>query len=186
MNDFTQTVLLMRDAGAVHRSHTCRTLKDRNVAEHSHGVAMLVLLLYQACGCLPPARMLAAALVHDLSEIATGDMPAPVKVEHPDLKAMLNRISTAWEEQYGLRYTLSENEAHLLLWCDRMDFALFTFEEIEMGNTLFKPYLRIVTWLVNMPLPLIDDSIHVQMQNSARNLLNAVIEKAQNFGWRKP
>jgi 5'-deoxynucleotidase YfbR-like HD superfamily hydrolase len=147
-------VLALRDAGVVKRSHTCRTLMDRNVAEHSHGVAMLVLCLYQHAGGMPTPYLLAAALCHDLSEIATGDIPAPVKRGHPDLKKTLNRISHAWECEMNVRFGLTDEEQHLLLWCDRMDFALYALEEVTMGNGYFKEYLgRIIQWIKDMPLP---------------------------------
>jgi 5'-deoxynucleotidase len=150
----TDKVLLMRDAGAVKRSHTCRTLLERNVAEHSHGVAMLVLLLYAEEGILPRPEVLAAALTHDLSELATGDMPAPVKRENPALRQALHDISHRWEEKHGIWYTLTAEEQHLLLWCDRMDFALYSLEEVTMGNRYFSEFLgRILHWLDELQLP---------------------------------
>lgn len=148
-------VLLMRDAGVVKRSHTCRTLMDRNVAEHSHGVAMLVLLLHMEAGMVPSAQLLAAALTHDLSELATGDVPAPVKRNNEDVRQALHRISVAWEEEHGIRFYLTDQEADLLLWCDRMDFALFALEEVTMGNRYFLEYLqRITGWLREMEWPM--------------------------------
>lgn len=147
-------VIALRDAGVVKRSHTCRTLVDRNVAEHSHGVAVLVLALYQEAGGMPTPYLLAAALCHDLSEIATGDVPAPVKREHPDLKGVLNRISYAWELAMNVRFGLTDEEQSILLWCDRMDFALYALEEVTMGNRYFREYLaRITDWISEMPPP---------------------------------
>ena len=103
-----------------------------------------------------PGRVLAAALVHDLSEIATGDVPAPVKRNNPELKSVLNKISTDWEIEHGIRFDLDRHESYLLLWCDRMDFALYALEEVCMGNRLFLPYLnRIVFWLSKMEYPCI-------------------------------
>lgn len=175
MTPLTRKVLLLRDAGVVQRSHTCRTLKDRNVAEHSHGVAMLALLLYQSVGFAAPAVVLMTALVHDLSEIATGDMPAPVKRQHPALRAELNKVSTAWEEAQGIRYSLQEDQAALLLWCDRMDFALYSLEEVSMGNGLFKSYLnRILYWLTTMPVPACEPG----MDRAAIGLLHDVLDRA--------
>lgn len=156
LNSITERVLTLRDAGVVKRSHTCRTLMDRNVAEHSHGVAMLVLALYERIGYTPSAALLAAALVHDLSEIATGDVPAPVKRHNPDLKRMLNELSTKWEHDMGVRYEIDAEEQHILLWCDRMDFALYALEEVTMGNRFFDEYLiRITEWLAEMPAPVV-------------------------------
>jgi 5'-deoxynucleotidase len=149
MNVYSE-VLLMRDAGAITRSHTLRRVfTHRNVAEHSYGVAMLILLLYRHDGgAMPPAALLAAALAHDLSEIATGDVPAPVKRDNPELKAELNRITTAWEEKHHLRFGLSVDEQALLKWCDNAEFALYALEEVTAGNRFFMVYLeRIINWL---------------------------------------
>lgn len=169
-------VLELRDAGIVKRSHTCRTLMDRNVAEHSHGVAMLIVALYAPS--LPPADLLAAALTHDLSEIATGDIPAPVKRDNPALKAELHRISEAWEHKMGVRYKLSAKEAELLLWCDRMDFALYALEEVTMGNRYFEEYLaRIYSWLCEMPLP---GSVDVNAETLYEGVINTNAEDLFN------
>ena len=134
LNLLTEEVFLLRDAGAVKRSHTCRTIKERNVAEHSHGVAMLIISLYKAAGIRPSGDLLAAALCHDLSEIATGDIPAPVKRYHPELKEELHKITEAWERHMGLLYDLTKDEANLLLWSDRIEFALFSLEEIGRAS----------------------------------------------------
>ena len=173
LNGITDRVLLLRDAGVVKRSHTCRTLMDRNVAEHSHGVAMLVLTLYSwESGRTPPGNLLAAALVHDLSEISTGDVPAPVKRGNPELKYWLNKISTQWENSLGLRFDLTIEEENLLLWCDRMDFALYALEEVTMGNRFFAEYLnRITEWIQDMQLPLIEGR-----DNATRALYEGVMQ----------
>lgn len=171
MNSITTQVLTMRNAGVIKRSHTCRTIMDRNVAEHSHGVAMLVLLLYQSAGMLPRAELLAAALSHDLSEIATGDTPAPVKRQYPDLKRELNRITTTWENDHGLRFNLTPGESALLLWCDRMDFTLYCLEEMKMGNQYFEEYYaRISEWLRQSELPSVDG-----VTNACTALMNDVL-----------
>ncbi len=185
VNDVTERVMLFRDAGVVMRSHTCRAIQHRNVAEHGHGVAMLALTLAQCAGQpLPRAEVLAAALVHDLSELATGDTPAPVKRNNPKLKEELNRISTEWEQKYGLRYDLKEDEAHLLLWCDRMDFALYALEEVTMGNRHFRTYLvRIMDWLQTMALP---RPYTAQARDLFNGVAAAAMEAVGDFDGDKP
>lgn len=120
---------------------------------------MLIISLYKAAGIRPSGELLAAALCHDLSELATGDIPTPVKREHPALKAELHRVTEAWETQHGLCFNLLPEETELLLWCDRIEFALFSLEEVTMGNRFFEVYLtRILDWLNGMPIPFIHGS----------------------------
>ena len=66
-------------AGAeVLRYHTVQTLQRETVGHHSHGVACLVLLLDPQAS----ARLLRAALLHDLAEQCTGDIPSAAKREY--------------------------------------------------------------------------------------------------------
>lgn len=148
-----------RDGGAVKRTHTCRTLRDATVAEHSHGVILILLAVYSVYSDHPPARLLAAAACHDLSEIATGDIPAPVKRAHPDLRSALNRITTEWEQARGIRYALTDDEAMLLKWADYMEFAMYATEEVRMGNSFMAVKLnRIVAWIEDTPVPMVQGS----------------------------
>ena len=49
-----------------------------SVAEHSWGVAVLALVLAQESGApLDRGRLLTTALLHDLQEVVTGDIPSP-------------------------------------------------------------------------------------------------------------
>lgn len=122
-------VMRLRDAGAVKRLHTLRTLNEQTLAAHSWGVAMLVMEVTE-----PSAALLRAALVHDLHELATGDVPSPVKWENPDLENTLRAIEVKWDEENGTTLKLSEKERTILKWCDRFELALHCYEEMRMGN----------------------------------------------------
>lgn len=178
MNKYTESyyrLMELRDGGAVKRTHTCRTLRDVNVAEHSHGVAMIVLAVHQTEGSMPSANLLAAALCHDLSELATGDVPAHVKRQNPEIKAALNGVSTAWEHRMRVRFDLSKDEQDLLLWADRLEFALYATEEVRMGNRYAVNWLaRILTYMHDMPIPIVGGSTV-----AAYSLLRLVQEHAK-------
>lgn len=140
-----QRIMMLRDCAAVKRSHTCRTLIDHTLASHSHGVAMLVLEVYRYAEYStvgPSANILAASLVHDLSERVSGDMPATAKWANPKLKAELNVVSMAWENKHSMRFELSLVEQQVLKWCDLMEFGLTMIEERKYGNTFVDEYLR--------------------------------------------
>lgn len=178
-------IFLLRDAGAVKRSHTLRTLFERNVAEHSWGVAMLVRQVYAWAGVAPPSRVLLAALCHDLSEYVTGDLPATAKREHPALKLAANAVTTPWEEKLGLRYELTQDEQKLLLWCDRMEFALCALEEVTAGNQFFAgPAHRITSWLHQMEPPTVNGRNLGTPCNALLNEINYNLDQLLPSNWR--
>ena len=126
-----QSVLLLRDASSVSRYHTVRTHRQQSVADHSHGVAMLMLRIHPSAA----AHVLRAALCHDLAEVVTGDLPAPVKWANPVLKELLAGIEVRYEDALGISTELSEDEMLLLKWCDTMELVLWSWEEVMMGNS---------------------------------------------------
>lgn len=76
--------LNMRDvyrASDVKRWGIVKTLRAQSVAEHSYQVAMIArrLCLGYGLDSDQTARVVWAALVHDLSEVLTGDVPTPTK-----------------------------------------------------------------------------------------------------------
>ena len=67
------------DAGQVTRYHTIGGAQS--VAEHSWGVAMLIMRYHPD----PPLHLIQAALEHDLAEKWIGDVPYPTKLDYPRL-----------------------------------------------------------------------------------------------------
>lgn len=115
----------------ISRYHLKRTSRPQNVGEHSARVAMLVSLVSPACS----ANVLKAALLHDISELATGDVPSPAKWANPALAQELRRVSGDFEALHGLRIDLTDDEARLLKWADLADGCLFCIEELRFGNS---------------------------------------------------
>jgi putative hydrolase of HD superfamily len=119
-----------------------------NVAAHSYGVAFAALLLTPLVGqTLDSAKVLTMALLHDLAEGLTTDIPTPAwRYLPPDIKSDVERgamqeilgeglataaLMIAWEE-------LHENEtaeARLVHDADKIDLYLqaFIYEE-QTGN----------------------------------------------------
>lgn len=122
---------MLRAAGAIRRYHTLRTHRTQTVADHSHGVAMLVLAVYPEAH----AELIKAALTHDLPEIVTGDIPATAKWRHPELGKIENEISAKFRSEYGIQYVLSETEHSILKWCDMMELVLWCLEDVQLGNS---------------------------------------------------
>lgn len=144
-HDF-ESLMFMRDGGNVARSHTLRVVgPHQSVAHHSHGVACLLLWLYAHDQALPKPTLLAAALCHDLSEVTTGDMPATAKWASPELRSALHEVSSQVEAKWGVRFYLNEAEKLELRFCDITEFALWSIEQIRMGNSYAKTYLNNAT-----------------------------------------
>lgn len=124
-------LLTLRDAGAVTRYHTARMLRTQNLAEHSFGVAMIILHVEPTAS----ARLIAAALYHDLAELATGDIPAPVKWDSPELRSVVEAIELRYERNMRLDVDLDDYEKKVLKWADMFELVLWCREEMWLGNS---------------------------------------------------
>lgn len=89
-----------RRAGEVTRFHTWRVNRPQSVAEHCWNVARVLLAIWPDA----PPRMVRHALFHDIGEVATGDLPYPVKKDNPQVGSAMDRLeidahlrmSTGW------------------------------------------------------------------------------------------
>jgi len=104
--------------------------RQQTVAEHSHGVAVLVTIVEPNAS----AELLQAALFHDISEAVTGDVPSTAKWAYPEVRAALNAASMDIEQKACLRMTLTVHEQNVLRWCDMAELVLFALEEWYGGN----------------------------------------------------
>lgn len=147
---------LYRDAGAVKRYHVKRTIRQQTVAEHTFGMLMLVKQVtegYGAYGLQARASLYEAIMHHDLPELMTGDVPAPIKRAHPELGPLIDSIE---QDMYPLyrELTLTQEEASLLKWADRMELVLWCLEEYRMGNTYVKDTIRRgIGWILAGHMP---------------------------------
>lgn len=105
--------------------------QPESVAEHSFGVALLALLVGATVPTLDRGRLLAMALLHDLAEARTGDLPRSAQrllgtdakraMEHAAAKGMLAGLPDAhlalWES-YTAQNCL---EARLIKGLDRIE-----------------------------------------------------------------
>lgn len=129
-------------AGAdVKRFHTKLTLQSETVGHHSHGVAMVCLLINPHAS----ARLLTAALIHDLAEHVTGDIPSPAKRRY-GIGEQVNALEFQLLAEAGLPLsTLTEEEKRTLKIADIFQGMLFCAREISLGNRemreVFKNYV---------------------------------------------
>lgn len=149
-HDVVNKLIQFRDSGAVERYHVMRKHRIQTVAEHSHGVATLVMLVAPDCR----AVLLKAALTHDFHERSTGDMPSTAKRTYPDLKAAMDAAEEMWERREGLRWELTPEEGEILRYCDYLELLAWSMEEVYLGNRYaFEPALNIITALEKIDPP---------------------------------
>lgn len=117
-------------AGDVKRYHTVARLKEQSVAEHSWGVAALVIYLEPS----PSLSLMKAALFHDAAESQTGDVPATFKWKHPEFAADLEGKEEDITREMGINYTLTERELAVLKVADLGELVLHNVRELMMGN----------------------------------------------------
>lgn len=144
------------NGGETKRFHTWPMLREQRVDAHSFHVAMLCALIAQdadpAEGEGLTVPLLMAALVHDLPEHKTGDLPAPAK-RNPDVvsrdawnemeEQSLRKVGLDWE------HALGPKQRRWLKMADAMQGALHCIRERQMGNKLiatvftnFRSYIR--------------------------------------------
>lgn len=142
---------LYRDAGNVTRYHAKRTIRRQNIAEHTFGILMLVKQVKPDLSL----NLVNAILHHDLPELFTGDVPAPIKRAHPDLGPLLDHIEEGLAPLYNpVMDKLTPNEITLLKWADRMELVLWCLEEVRMGNSYCETTVRRgLGWILNVRVP---------------------------------
>lgn len=127
-----KTLSFIRQGYAVGRYHQRHTAVRETVAAHSAGVAAFLILMNDE---LPSNTLLAAALMHDVPEGVTGDIPSPAKrAMSEDAKQDLSMLEDSLLETNGLAYPLTDDEQRQLKIADCFDGLMFCIEELRRGN----------------------------------------------------
>jgi 5'-deoxynucleotidase YfbR-like HD superfamily hydrolase len=134
----------------VKRYHTVTTIQQETVGHHSHGVAMILMILMDD-NC--PGYLLAEALLHDLAEHQTGDIPSPAKIKYgigeqvSDLEERLLRGTNF------CRPNIADYERRMLKLADIAQGAMFCAREISLGNSKMRVIFdRYISYAENLML----------------------------------
>lgn len=121
----------IRNGHNVKRFHTTERIREETVGHHSAGVASIILRLDPECS----KDILVAALMHDVPEAYTGDVPATAKWDHDGLADCLAEMEIAYINGVNIPdVALTVEEMYLLKLADMLDLVLSSLEEMGRGN----------------------------------------------------
>jgi 5'-deoxynucleotidase YfbR-like HD superfamily hydrolase len=106
----------------------------QRIDAHSYGVAMFTVALTPDASPERRSRLLMAALVHDLPECKTGDLPAPFKRSIPNMREQLHAYEDNVLRDHGLLEILVGNDARALAIADSADGLHHCLVEMKRGN----------------------------------------------------
>ena len=134
-----------------------RSVKEENIMEHSHQVAVIahalaVIKNKEFGGNVNIEKVVLIAQYHEVGEVITGDLPTPIKYFNPEIKSaykdleqkacekILSFLPENMVSEYQ-KYVLPDVESEeyrLVKAADRLSAYLKCIEEIKMGNLEFK------------------------------------------------
>jgi 5'-deoxynucleotidase YfbR-like HD superfamily hydrolase len=134
-------------ASTVKRYHAWPTIRIETIAEHSHGVAMIYLRLFDPVDSNQNDNVALRAvrwiLENDLAELWSGDAPFPVKVRFPAMKEAHRQVEREANVALGVRQpSLPDFVVRRIKACDLLQMYLFGLHELRMGNNYARPIVR--------------------------------------------
>ncbi len=138
----------------IYRWGLMRNTRNENLSEHSLEVAVIahalaVIKNRRLGGRLDQNAVAAAAMLHDTSEIITGDMPTPIKYYNPEIKSAYKKIEAVATDKllsmlpedlrgdYAELYEPSEEVKAIIKAADKLSALIKCIEELNMGNREF-------------------------------------------------
>lgn len=120
-------------------------LKDESIAEHSFYVAYNVIEICKQYNLSDniKSKALEYAVIHDIPEVYTSDLPYPIKRDNEDLSVILEKVELKYMEEsmptmYDAFLELQSNKEsieHIVLkLADTISVVQYTAREITLGN----------------------------------------------------
>ena len=120
-------LILLRRAFRIQRYHTVPLIRPQTVGEHTAGVIALACYLNGSFN----EELMKAALYHDIAELSTGDIPANVKVENPQMAEAVKTVEARYRQYMP---NLTPEHARILAAADTLECVWKCSEEMKMGN----------------------------------------------------
>ena len=148
MRSHTDTLEFIQRGRETKRYHTHPMLDNQRIDAHSFGVAMFTWALVPVASPERRSRLLMAALVHDLAEHHTGDIPAPTK-RKLGLREQFGGYEDALLQEHAMFVDLDAADARVLKLADNADGALHCIRDYMMGNKYAaEPYHNFFRYLI--------------------------------------
>lgn len=135
-----QVQLSLRHAGSVQRFHTWPMHHRASNAEHTWQVMRVHL---QVFGQMRP-EMWEYLLLHDMPEMATGDIPHGAKRDNPVLKQEVQASEQRWLRDIGIKMPEIFHWEHLRFKaCDLLELIEAAYTDLRMGNLFAEPVINV-------------------------------------------
>lgn len=172
-----------RSAGRVTRYHTWERLREQSVGEHTWQLIRIILAIHPHAS----RELLVYAMFHDVGERVTGDVPFPVKREHPEIKAAFDRMEhdamlqmSVWGVQAGVR--IPHEEMATLKLAEYIEMMEWGLDELALGNQNAE---LVYSRCYAQTFRALDDRLPVGVRESAENYVKRRISherKHHNLG----
>lgn len=142
LNDFSDTEILKDySLKRLIRYNTRMRLTDEDVSQHSYFVSLFCLRIIKELDLTIEEKyeILVKALLHDIAEIETSDIPYDVKLNNPKIKETLKNLekdyyNEYWKEYLNILYNKNKKEETILKLADVYSVKQYTLNEIILGN----------------------------------------------------
>jgi 5'-deoxynucleotidase YfbR-like HD superfamily hydrolase len=135
--DVGERVDILYQSGAVKRMHTIPVHGQHLIAEHVYGTQIIAVELCRLNGFneTVTGRILQTLLYHDAPELVTGDIPAPMKWDNPELRAAFDKIDEEFYLRSGIHLPpLTIKEHKVVKAADYLDLLFRCLYERRLGN----------------------------------------------------
>lgn len=124
---------ILRKGSKVKRWHTITNVKEQTVADHSWGVASIIIDIWPDSS----TSLITFALWHDIPEFIVGDVPVTAKWQNENLARVVEEAETQVAKEHGLYVKLTETEKLKLAIADLLEVLWYASEEVALGNSNF-------------------------------------------------
>ena len=115
-------------------------ITDEDIAQHSYFVSLFCLKIMRDLDlpCETKCNVLTKAILHDIAEIETSDLPHDVKKKYPEMNDILKKIETDYYQENWKQYenVLENNELEevIVKIADSYSVVQYCLNERELGN----------------------------------------------------
>ena len=124
---------ILRKGSKVKRWHTITNVKEQTVADHSWGVASIIIDIWPDAS----TSLITFALWHDIPEYIVGDVPVTAKWQNKNLAKVVEEAETQVAKEHQLYVKLTDTEKLKLAVADLLEVLWYASEEVALGNSNF-------------------------------------------------